>query len=70
MKKEKIDRFTQGFACAVATLIRMNNYMVETDARELFSAGLGKYDLKKFRQQGVDEYDIEVFKKCRKELIR
>ncbi len=62
-------KFQQGYACAVSTLIRMDQG-VETGTRELFHAGLGSYDLKKFRGWGIDEYDIEIFKTYRKELSR
>lgn len=62
------NKFNQGYACAVATLIRMHGG-VETSTKELFAAGFGKYDIKKLRSSGVDEYDIETFKTHRKELI-
>ncbi len=70
MAKEKIlvDRFQQGYLCAVSALIRMHEG-VDTQTKELFGAGAGKYDIKKMRAWGVDEYDIDVFKKYRKELI-
>lgn len=58
----------QGYACAVATLIVMDNG-VNTQTKELLNSGLGKYNLKKFRMWGIDESDIETFKKHRKELI-
>jgi len=64
----KFSRFNQGYLCAVAALINMDG-QVETRTKELFIAGVGKYDLRKMRQWGIDEQDIEVFKKHRKELI-
>jgi hypothetical protein len=36
--------------------------------RELFEVGLGKYNLRKLRSWGIDEHDIEIFKKHRKDL--
>jgi len=68
MEKPRGNVFIQGFACAVAALIIMDR-QVETATRELFGSGLGKYDLKKFREWGIDEYDINVFKKYRKQLL-
>lgn len=67
IKDEEMSEFQQGYACAVATMIAMN-MGVETDVRELFHAGLGNYDLKKFRKWKIAEDDIEVFKKYRKEI--
>lgn len=66
--KSKGERFQQGYACAVAALINMDQ-QVETQTRELFLAGLGKYDLKQFRKWGIDEHDISIFKMFRKQLI-
>lgn len=66
-KTTKFNRFNQGYLCAVATLIRMNNE-VDTQTKELFRSGVGEYNLRKMRQWGVDESDIEIFKKFRKEL--
>jgi len=60
--------FQQGYACAVCALIQMDG-QVETGTRELFSAGLGEYNIKKFRKWGIDEFDISILKKHRKELI-
>lgn len=66
--KDTNNRFIQGFACACAKLMLMDGG-VSTPTKELFEAGVGKYDLRRFRQIGIDEYDIEIFKKYRKELL-
>lgn len=65
--KNRNSVFAQGFACAVSALINMERE-VNTTTRELFHTGLGEYDLKKFRRWGIDEHDINNFKKFRKEL--
>ena len=62
-----MSEFQKGYACAVATMIKMN-MRVDTDVRELFHAGLGNYDIMKFRKWKIAEDDIEVFKKFRKEI--
>lgn len=61
------DYFMQGYICAVVTMIELNRG-VDTVTLELFKAGLGKYDLQKFRKAGVDEHDLNVLKKYRKQL--
>lgn len=66
---EQKHNFMQGCACVISKLIVMDRG-VETDTREVFRACLGEYVLKKFRSYGIDEYDLEVFKKYRKQLIR
>lgn len=63
----KNSAFIQGYACAVSTIIRME-HEVNALTKELFHSGLGKYDLRKFRRWGIDEYDIDIFKAFRKEL--
>lgn len=66
-KKDSNNRFVQGFACACAKMMLMDGG-VSTPTKELFDAGVGEYNLKRFRQIGIDEYDIEIFKKYRKDL--
>lgn len=66
--KDTNNRFIQGFACACAKMMEMDG-MVTTQCKELFSAGVGKYDLKRFRIIGIDEDDIKTFKKYREELL-
>lgn len=53
------DRFIQGYACAVATLIRLNEGAT-TDVKELFRGGLNMDTL---GAHGVDEDDINIFRK-------
>lgn len=63
-RKQPENSFIQGYACAVATLISLND-CITTDAKELFKAGLNMamlYDAE------IDEEDIRVFKKYKEEL--
>ena len=62
--KQPNDRFIQGYACAVATLIRLNGG-ITTDVKELFKAGLNMamlYDAE------IDEEDMFVFEIYKGEL--
>lgn len=68
MKPQNNNRFQQGYACAVSALIQMDRG-ANTVTKELFNAGLGEYNLRKFRRWGIDEHDISIFKEYRKELI-
>lgn len=65
-KKVK-DRFVQGYVCAVANLIRLNDE-VNTQTRELFRDGVGKVSLLELKQMGVDESDLAQLKKYYNEL--
>lgn len=58
--------FSQGYACAVANLIRM--YDQPTIAQEVFSANF--CSIKEMRKMGIDESDIEVLKPIVKEIER
>ncbi len=68
MKTKDKSEFCQGYLCAVSALIQMHQG-VETQTRELFKAGAGAYNLSKMRKWGIDEGDIAVFEKYKKELI-
>jgi len=68
MRAKKDCRFQQGYACAVANLITLDRE-VNASTRDLFHSGLGEYNLIKLRRWGIDEQDINLFKKYRKELI-
>jgi hypothetical protein len=65
MKKDS--EFKQGYACAVVTLIQLERG-VETQTRELFRAGFGSYNLEALKSAGIDEFDLSILKKYRKEL--
>jgi len=68
MKKGKETHlWTQGYVCAVATLINLNGG-VDTTTKELFHAGIGSTSLSQLKRQGVDESDLAVLKKFWKEL--
>lgn len=54
------DWFIQGYACAVATLIRMDG-CDSTQSRELFKAGIGS--LSACKAANVDAYDMEILEK-------
>lgn len=61
------DDFARGYFCCVAALIEMDKG-VETQTKELLNA-YGGYNIKKWREWGVDEHDINIFKKYRKQII-
>lgn len=63
----KEDEWIQGYCCAVATLIKLNDG-VTTDTMEVFKVGVGNRSIEKLIDLGVDKYDIEVFKQYWKEL--
>lgn len=52
--------FIQGYACAVATLIRLNGFN-DTNSDELFRAGIGS--IAECKKANVDEYDLEILQK-------
>ena len=53
------DRWVQGYACAVATLQRMDgSSMLTTKVKELMS--IGSLTHRDCKAAGVDEYDIEA----------
>lgn len=64
---ERNDRFIQGFACAVASLIKINGE-VDTRTRELFRSGIGQLTIGALKKRGVDEYDLETFQEFWTEL--
>jgi hypothetical protein len=66
-KREKYG-FQQGFLCAICAMIHKERG-VTTPVKETFDELGGGYDLKLWRKWGIDEYDIEILKKYRKELI-
>lgn len=57
-----MNKFTQGYACCVSTLIWMDGE-ANTQARELYVAGIGNKTEKQLRKEGVDQQDIDRFKK-------
>lgn len=65
--KNKKDKFIQGYACAVACAIQQIDE-VNTITKELFQSGLGSMTIQQLTDAGVDEHDIEVFKKYWREL--
>ena len=50
-------------------LIQMDG-QVETQAMELFRAGVGNKSLDELKEMGVDKHDLELFKKHWNELVR
>lgn len=65
--KKNADRFLQGYLCALSMLLQKEGG-ASTQARELLKEG-GGYNLGLWHKCGIDENDIEVFKKYRKQLI-
>jgi len=62
MKKDKTDRFLQGYSCCLATLLSVDGR--GTRSEELYADGIGKNHTEKtLREAGVDGYDIGIFKK-------
>lgn len=57
--KVSADWFIQGYACAVANLIRMHG--CDTPAEELFRDGIGS--LQACRGANVDPFDMEILEK-------
>lgn len=59
----KKDKWSQGYACAIASLISADN-QVDSRLKEAYSAGgflgMGEKDMLKI---GIDKNDIEIFKK-------
>ncbi len=60
MSKKKRNDFICGYACATATMIRMQG-RPNSETRELFGAGMRNMSVKDLRDAGVDEYDLELF---------
>lgn len=58
--KLRDEAFLQGYACCLATLIRLNG-INDTHSDELFTAGIGT--LSKAKEAGVDEYDMDELTK-------
>jgi hypothetical protein len=65
LTKSHSNGFAQGYLCAVASLIRMNNE-VDTRTKELFVAG--GYKLADLEKLGIDEADVEILILFKKEL--
>jgi len=57
--------FSKGYACAVATLIRMDG-CASTEAIDLYESNF--LSLKELKEIGVDEYDLEVLKPLIEEI--
>jgi hypothetical protein len=57
-KDKKMDKWIQGYACAVATMIV--GHGISTPVEEVFKAGLGS--IKTCIAAGVDEYDLNILK--------
>lgn len=53
----KDNNFERGYACAVATMIRMDGG--NTGEKELLGC-MGWTTVKKIKEVGIDEYDLEV----------
>jgi len=64
LEKKCSGGFVQGYVCAIATYIKMNDN--DTNALELLSAGCAT--LKEAKVAGVDDYDIEACKPTWKEI--
>lgn len=64
---ERNNGFIQGFACSVATLIKINGG-VDSTSRELYRTGLGQLTLEALQDRGVDESDLKVFEEFWMEL--
>ena len=54
------DRFIQSFACAVASVIRINGE-VDCRTKELFRIGIGQLTIFALKKRGVDQYDLDTF---------
>ena len=59
-----MNKFIQGYACAVATLLRLHG-CVTTDVEELFHSCLSINILK---ASGIDDNDMQLFEEYRSEL--
>lgn len=66
-RKVQPDRFSQGYACAVACII--SGHGEGTETREALEAG-GLTSLKKLKAAGIDPYDIAILKPTVKEIER
>lgn len=55
-----MDKWTQGYACAVAQLLKLEG-INNSISDELFGAGIGS--IEKAEKAGVDEGDLEELKK-------
>ena len=61
-KSDKNNRWLQGYSCAIACIINMDD-AVNTLTKEAYSAGIGNKTEKELIEAGVDDCDIETFKK-------
>lgn len=66
MKEVRNLRFNQGYACAVAVLIR--NTGESTEARECLAANFGS--MKALKNANLDPFDLEVLIPVMKEIER
>lgn len=65
--KKKINQFAQGYLCCIAKMIESEGG-VTTMIEELYIAG--GYRLSEMKNIGIDEYDIDLFRKYNSELER
>lgn len=57
----KTDKWIQGYACCLATMINMDG--CNTQHIETYRAGFGLKTESNLIALGVDQYDIDIFKK-------
>lgn len=60
--------FTQGYVCAVCTLIRMEG-CITTQSFELWQCG-GLKNIEDIELYGIDEYDAEIIYQYQSELFK
>jgi len=59
--------FTQGFVCAVCTLIRMEGHVTQS-ALDLWKSG-GLKKISDIEQYNIDESDVEIIKEYQSDLF-
>lgn len=61
LENENENQWYQGFACAVAILLKIDG-LAGTQTREVYNAGIGNKTEAELIEMGVDESDIALFK--------